>query len=280
VGRFSDGEVRVDIPENVRGKDVFNLQSTCPPVNENLVELLVMMDALKRASAARINAVIPYYGYGRQDEKDKPRVSITAKLIANLLMEAGADRIIAVDLHSDQIEGFFSIPVDHIHGTQVLADDLRKRLGGGEIILAPDSGGVGRARRFAELLGAGLAMVDQRTEENEPFARIVGQVGGKRVIIVDDMVDTGRILLRAVYGAVAAGAASVEACCVHAVLSGDAVDKLEASPMDLFTVTDTIPLTTRSERSGKLRTVSMAPVLAEAVRRVHDGVSVSAMFVR
>jgi len=280
VGRFSDGEVRVDIPENVRGKDVFILQSTCPPVNENLVELLVMMDALKRASAARINAVIPYYGYGRQDEKDKPRVSITAKLIANLLMEAGADRIIAVDLHSDQIEGFFSIPVDHIHGTQVLADDLRKRLGGGEIILAPDSGGVGRARRFAELLGAGLAMVDQRTEENEPFARIVGQVGGKRVIIVDDMVDTGRILLRAVYGAVAAGAASVEACCVHAVLSGDAVDKLEASPMDLFTVTDTIPLTTRSERSGKLRTVSMAPVLAEAVRRVHDGVSVSAMFVR
>jgi len=280
VGRFSDGEVRVDIPENVRGRDVFILQSTCPPVNENLVELLVMMDALRRASAARINAVIPYYGYGRQDEKDKPRVSIAAKLIANLLMEAGADRVIAVDLHSDQIEGFFSIPVDHVHGTQVLADDLRKRLRGGEIILAPDAGGVQRARRFAELLGAGLAMVDQRTEENEPFARIVGQVKGRRVIIVDDMVDTGRILLRAVYGAVAAGAASVEACCVHAVLSGGAVDKLEASPIELLTVTDTVPLTTGSKRCGKLRTVTMAPVLAETVRRVHDGVSVSAMFAR
>ncbi|MBP8645641.1 MAG: ribose-phosphate pyrophosphokinase [Syntrophobacteraceae bacterium] len=278
VGRFSDGEVRVDIPENVRGRDVFILQSTCPPVNENLVELLVMMDALRRASAARINAVIPYYGYGRQDEKDKPRVSIAAKLIANLLSAAGADRLISVDLHSEQIEGFFGIPVDHVQGVQVLAEDLRGRLRGDEIVLAPDAGGVQRARRFAKLLTANLAIVDQRTEEKEPFARIVGQVRGKRVIIVDDMVDTGRVLLRAVHGAMAAGAASVEACCVHALLSGNAMEKIESSPLDLLTVTDTIPPAAWSTRSSKFRTVSMAPVLAEIIRRVHEGLSVSVMF--
>jgi ribose-phosphate pyrophosphokinase len=280
VKRFSDGEVRVEIQENLRGMDVYVIQSTCPPVNENLVELLVMIDAIKRASARRINAVIPYYGYGRQDEKDKPRVSIAAKVAADLLTVAGANRIITVNLHADQIQGFFNIPVDHLLGTEVLVEDLRNRLKGNEVVVAPDAGGVERARRFAKLLNVELAIVDHRGTEDGGRGSIVGKVEGRSVIILDDMVDTGRTLVRAANGAHAAGAASIDACCVHAILSGNSIENLEASPLRTLTVTDTIPLSEQMQSCRKIRSVSIAPLLAEAIRRVHYEESISSIFAR
>lgn len=280
MGRFSDGEVRVEIGENVRGADVYVLQSTCPPVNENLVELLVIMDALKRASARRINTVIPYYGYGRQDQKDKPRVSLSAKMVADLLVVAGASRVITIDLHADQIQGFFNIPVDHLFGTDVLLSDLKSSLQGNEVIVAPDSGGVERARTFASRLKADLAIMDYRGGGAGPYSQIVGDVRGRRVVILDDMVDTARTLIRAVEGAAAAGAASVEAYCVHALLSGSAVEKIESSPLQSLTVTDTIPLRESAMGCEKIRTVSVAPMLAEVIRRVHYEESVSSLFTR
>jgi len=280
VGRFSDGEVRVEIGENVRGKDAYVLQSTCPPVNENLMELLVVMDALKRASARRVNCVVPYYGYGRQDQKDKPRVALTAKMVADLLVVAGASRVITVDLHADQIQGFFNIPVDHLYGTEVLLSDLKVRLQGNEVIVAPDAGGVERARTFAERLGAYLAILDYRRAEAGPYAQIVGDVRGRRVVILDDMVDTGQTLIRAAEGAVAAGAASVEACAVHALLSGDAVERIESSSLESLTVTDTVPRDEKAARCEKIRTVSVASMLAEVIRRVHYEESVSSLFTR
>jgi len=280
VGRFSDGEVRVEIGENVRGKDAYVLQSTCPPVNENLMELLVIMDALKRASARRVTCVVPYYGYGRQDQKDKPRVALTAKMVADLLVVAGASRVITVDLHADQIQGFFNIPVDHLYGTEVLLSDLKVRLQGNEVIVAPDAGGVERARTFAERLGAFLAILDYRRAEAGPYAQIVGDVRGRRVVILDDMVDTGQTLIRAAEGAVAAGAASVEACAVHALLSGDAVERIESSALQSLTVTDTVPRDEKAARCEKIRTVSVASMLAEVIRRVHYEESVSSLFTR
>jgi ribose-phosphate pyrophosphokinase len=278
VGRFSDGEVRVEIEDSVRGMDVFVLQSTSPPVNERLMELLVMIDALKRASARRINAVTPYYGYGRQDEKEKPRVPITAKMVADLVTVAGADRLMAIDLHADQIEGFFEIPVDHIPGTAVLLEDVKKALRGDEIVVAPDASGVGRARGFARRLGVDLAIMDHRGTGDLPYSRIVGDVKGRRVIILDDMVDTGNTLVRACVGATAAGAAVVDAYCVHGIFSGIAVERLESAPLRSVTVTDTVPLSEKARRLEKIRTVSIAPMLARVIQRVHKEESVSALF--
>ena len=278
VGRFSDGEVRVEIEDSVRGMDVFVLQSTFPPVNENLMELLVMIDALKRASARRINAVSPYYGYGRQDEKEKPRVPITAKMVADLVTVAGANRLLAIELHADQIEGFFEIPVDHIPGTEILLEDVKTALRGDEIVVAPDAAGVGRARRFARRLGVDLAIMDHRGTGDLPYSRIVGDVKNRRVIILDDMVDTGSTLVRAGAGATAAGAAIVDAYCVHGIFSGTALERLESSPLRSVTVTDTVPLSERARRSEKIRTVSIAPMLAQVIQCVHKEESVSELF--
>jgi ribose-phosphate pyrophosphokinase len=276
VSRFSDGEVRVEISENVRGKDIYVLQSTCPPVNENIMELLVLIDALKRASAQRVNAIVPYYGYGRQDQKDKPRVAIAAKVVADLLCVAGADRVIAIDLHADQIQGFFTIPVDHLQGTMVFVHVLQESLRGDEIVVAPDSGGVERARLFASRLKLDLALMDYR--ENGTLPRIVGNVKSRRVIILDDLIDTGRTVVRTANVAKAAGADIVDACCVHPVLSGDAVENIVSSPIGMLMVTDTIPLSESAEKCGKIVTVSIAPMLAEVVKRVHFEESISSIF--
>lgn len=277
ITRFCDGEVRVEIGENVRGKDTYVLQSTCPPVNENIMEMLVMMDALKRASARRINAIIPYYGYGRQDQKDKPRVPIISKVVADLLAVAGADRVIAIDLHADQIQGFFDIPVDHLFGTAVFINELRNELRGNEIVVAPDSGGVERARFFASRLHLDLALMDYR-EENGSYPRIVGNVNGRRVIILDDMVDTAKTITRTARVAHAAGAAIVDACCVHPVLSGNAVENIVSSAIRTLMVTDTIPLSSEAQGCGKITVVSIAPMLAEVVKRVHFEESISSIF--
>jgi ribose-phosphate pyrophosphokinase len=277
ITRFSDGEIRVEVGENVRGKDTYVMQSTCPPVNENLMELLVMMDALKRASARRINAVIPYYGYGRQDQKEKPRVPLSAKVVADLLSVAGADRVITIDLHADQIQGFFEIPVDHMFGTIVLSDALDREIRGNGIVVAPDSGGAERARLFASRLKLDMALMDYR-EGNGHLPRIVGNVKGKRVIILDDLVDTARTILRTSEAAVLAGAETVEVCAVHPVLSGPALKNIEASPIRRIMVTDTIPLSESARACEKIHIVSIAPMLAEVVRRVHFEEQLSPLF--
>jgi ribose-phosphate pyrophosphokinase len=278
VGRFSDGEVRVEISQNVRGLDAYVIQSLCPPVNENLIELLVILDALKRASARRINAVVPYYGYGRQDQKDKPRVAIAAKVVADLLTVSGLNRLITIDLHANQIQGFFNVPVDHLYGTEVLLEDARKNLRGNDTVVAPDAGGVERARRFAKRLNVDLAIMDHRGTECLPSSCIVGDVAGRPVLIVDDMVDTGKTLVNAVDAAHAAGASSIDAYCVHAVLSENALARIDRSPLRSLTVTDTIPQSERTASFGKLRTVSIAPILAEVIKRVHNEDSVSSLF--
>jgi len=280
VGRFSDGEVRIEIHENVRGMDVFVLQSISPPVNDNLLELLVMVDALKRASANRINVVVPYYGYGRQDQKEKPRVPITAKVVADLLTAAGAHRLVTIDLHSEQIQGFFRIPVDHLSATEVLLEDLRQRLRGGEIVVAPDANGVPRARSFADRLKVDLAILDYRRTGGEPYVQIVGNVKNRRVVILDDMINTGKTLERTAQGAMLAGAASVEAYGVHALLSQNAVRRLEGSSLSVVTVTDSVAPSAEAESSRIIRSVSIAPLLAEAVRRIHYEESLSAMFLK
>jgi ribose-phosphate pyrophosphokinase len=280
VGRFSDGEVRVEVRQNVRGMDVYVIQSTCPPINENLMELLVLIEALKRASARRINAIIPYYGYGRKDKKDKPRVAITGKVVADLLAVAGCQRVITIDLHADQIQGFFDIPVDHLWGVGVLLEEVRNDIEGNEVVVAPDAGGVDRARTFAKQLGLDLAIMDHRRTDNESCSYIVGNVKDRRVLILDDMVDTGRTLDRAVRSAAAAGAASIDAYSVHAVLSGTALERLEDSPLRSLTVADTIPLSQKAMSWGKIRVVSTAPMLSEVIRRVHYEESVSSLSVK
>jgi ribose-phosphate pyrophosphokinase len=277
ITRFSDGEIRVEVGENVRGKDTYVIQSTCPPVNENLMELLVIMDALKRASARRINVVIPYYGYGRQDQKEKPRVPLSAKVVADLLSVAGADRVITIDLHADQIQGFFDIPVDHMFGTIVLSDALDKEMRGNGIVVAPDSGGAERARLFASRLKLDMALMDYR-EENGHYPKIVGNVKGKKVIILDDLIDTARTILRTAKAAVLAGAESVDVCAVHPVLSGPALENIEASPIRRIMVTDTIPLSESAKACEKIHIVSIAPMLAEVVKRVHFEEQLSPLF--
>jgi ribose-phosphate pyrophosphokinase len=277
IGRFSDGEIRVELCENVRGKDTYVLQSTCPPVNENLMELLVIIDALKRASARRVTVIIPYYGYGRQDQKNKPRVPIAAKVVADLLSIAGADHVITIDLHADQIQGFFRIPVDHLLGTTALIEAIRGELTGDEIVIAPDANGTPRARFFAERLKLDLAIMDNR-EENGSYPKIVGNVKGRKVIILDDMIDTGKTVVRTAGAACQALAAGITVCAVHPLFSGMSVEKVEESAIEKVLVTDTIPLCEKAKACEKIQVVSIAPMLAEVIKRLHFEESISSIF--
>ena len=281
VKTFSDGEIQVDIDESVRGMDVFAIQSTCTPGNTNLMELLIMIDALKRASANRITAVLPYYGYARQDRKVSPRAPITAKLVADLITTAGANRVLAMDLHAGQIQGFFNIPVDHLFAAPVLLEYLRDRFEGQLVIISPDAGGVERARAFAKRLKAGLAIIDKRRDSpNEAkFMNLIGEVQGMEAIIFDDLVDTAGTLVEAASALASKGAKSVFACCVHPVLSGPAVQRLNHSIIQEVTVTNTIPLRPEAAASPKIKVLSVAKLLAEAIKRIHFNDSVSSLFV-
>jgi ribose-phosphate pyrophosphokinase len=278
VSRFSDGEIFIQINENVRGADVFVIQPTCPPVNDTLMELLIMIDALKRASAHRITAVLPYYGYARQDRKVQPRVPISAKLVADLLEAAGVDRVLALDLHAGQIQGFFTVPVDHLFAAPVIIDYLGKKDLQDPVIVSPDAGGVERARAIAKRLKAGLAIIDKRREAPNvaQVMHLIGEVEGKDAVVIDDMIDTAGTLVQAVGALEREGARRILACGVHPVLSGPAMDRLKASPLEEVVVTNSIPV----ERRGSLITVlSVAPLLGEAIRRIHDEESVSTLFV-
>ncbi|RMG96924.1 MAG: ribose-phosphate pyrophosphokinase [Candidatus Dadabacteria bacterium] len=282
VRRFSDGEVAVEIEESVRGWDVFVIQPTCPPVNDHLMELLVMMDALKRASAGSISVVMPYYGYARQDRKVNPRVPITAKLVADLITVAGADRILTVDLHAGQIQGFFDIPVDNLYATPVLLEEFRRRLPGEDmVVVSPDAGGVERARAFAKRLDAGLAIIDKRREKANvsEVMHIIGEVEGRDALLLDDMIDTAGTLTNAARALKENGARRVFAAATHPVLSGPAVDRIVDSPLEQVVVTDTIPLSARARESGKIHAVTVAGLLAEAIRRITECGSVSSLFV-
>lgn len=280
VGRFSDGEIQVKIEENVRGVDVFIVQPTCPPA-DNLLELLITADAAKRASAERITAVIPYFGYARQDKKDEPRVPISAKLVSNLISVSGADRILAMDLHVEQIQGFFDIPVDHLYAAPVMIDYFKQRGTRNLALIAPDQGGVGRARAIAKRLGGlPIAIIDKRRPAPnvaEVF-NVVGEVEGKRCLIVDDIVDTGGSLVKAAQALKENGAKQVLAFCTHPVLSGNAIEKLRDSPIESLVVTNTIPLV-REKKHPKLTVLSVAELLGEAMKRIHQSESVSSLFV-
>jgi ribose-phosphate pyrophosphokinase len=282
IGRFSDGEVQVEITENVRGGDVFVIQSTCTPTNDHLMELLLMLDAFKRASASRITAVVPYYGYARQDRKVAPRVPISAKLVADLITTAGAARVLTVDLHAGQIQGFFNIPVDNVYATPVLLEYLRERIGRREVtVISPDAGGVERARAFAKRLDANLAIIDKRRSRANEVAemQIIGDVDGRVAVIVDDMIDTAGTLSAAAEAVRNAGAPMVLACATHAVLSGPAIERLNKSHLDELIVTDTIPLRTEATSVPKLRVLSVAHLIGEAIRRTHDEASISSLFI-
>ncbi|MES2918975.1 MAG: ribose-phosphate pyrophosphokinase [Pseudomonadota bacterium] len=282
VGRFSDGEIAIEINDNVRGKDVFILQSTCNPTNDNLMEIIVMADALRRASAGRITAVLPYFGYARQDRRPRSaRVPITAKVVADMLTTVGVDRVLTVDLHADQIQGFFDIPVDNIYASPVLLADLVKQGYENLMVVSPDVGGVVRARAVAKQLDdADLAIIDKRRPKaNESqVMHIIGDVKGRDCVIVDDMVDTAGTLCKAAAALKDHGARRVLAYCTHAVLSGAALKNITGSALDELVVTDTIPLTDEARASGRIRQVSLAPMLAETVRRINNEESISAMF--
>jgi len=284
VSQFSDGEVFVQVNENVRGADVFVIQPTCPPVNHNLMELLIMVDALRRASASRITAVIPYYGYARQDRKVQPRVPITAKLVADLIAAAGTHRVLTIDLHAAQIQGFFNIPVDHLFAAPVLLKYFQQRLAEGVwenlVVVAPDAGGVERARAFAKRLGTSLAIMDKRrTAANEAkIMHVIGDVRGRDVILLDDIIDTAGTICQAVSALKEEGARRVLASCAHAVLSGPALKRLEESAIEEVVVTNTIPLR-GEQRSPKVTVLSVASLLAEAIHRIHNETSVSSLFV-
>ncbi|MCL5259636.1 MAG: ribose-phosphate pyrophosphokinase [Nitrospirae bacterium] len=285
VSSFSDGEIRVRIDENVRGSDVFVIQSLSDPVNNNLMELLVMLDALKRASAKRITAVLPYYAYARQDRKDQPRVPITAKLVADLITTAGATRVLTLDLHTGQLQGFFNIPVDHLHGTPVLIEPLRKLAQGqGDeklVLLSPDAGGVERTRAFAKRLQVPLAIIDKRREgpNQSQVMNIIGDVVGRTAIILDDMIDTAGTITHGATAAIDAGAKRVIAVATHAVLSGPALERLNKSMLDEIIVTNSIPLRGKEEICSKIRVYSVAPLLGEAIKRIHEEESVSSLFI-
>jgi len=285
VMEFSDGEVFVQVNENVRGADVFVIQPTCHPVNRNIMELLIMIDALKRASAFRITAVIPYYGYGRQDRKVQPRVPITAKLVADLITAAGAHRVLTMDLHAGQIQGFFNIPVDHLFAAPVLLQYFQERLGQGTwkdlVVVSPDAGGVERARAFAKRLGTSLAIMDKRrTGPNEAkIMHVIGDVTGRDVILLDDMIDTAGSITQAVQALRLEGARRIVAGCTHAVLSGQAFERLERSEIEEVVVTNTIPLREDLACAKKVTVLSVAPLLGEAIRRIHTETSVSSLFV-
>jgi ribose-phosphate pyrophosphokinase len=281
VTTFSDGETRVEINENVRGMDVFIIQSTCPPVNVTCMELLIMIDALKRASADRITAVVPYYGYGRQDRKVAPRAPITAKLMADLITTAGANRVLSMDLHAGQIQGFFNIPVDNLFATPVLFDYMKKNFIDNTVVVSPDTGGVERARAFGKRLGASLAIIDKRREgPNEAeVMNIIGNVKGKRIIILDDMIDTAGTVVQAARAMKDAGALEISICCTHPVLSGPALDRIEGSEINEVIVTDTIPLSDRAKNCKKIKVLSVSGILGEAVRRIYYNDSVSSLFI-
>jgi ribose-phosphate pyrophosphokinase len=281
VRQFSDGEVHLQVQENVRGADVFVVQPTCTPVDKHLMELLLMMDALKRASAERITAVLPYYGYARQDRKDRPRMPISAKLVASLLERAGANRILALDLHAAQIQGFFDVPVDHLFSTPVMIDYFYPMKGETLTVVSPDAGGVERARAFAKRLDAPLAIIDKRrTEVNiAEVMHIVGEVEGQHCLIVDDLIDTAGTLVKAAEAMLAQGAKSVSCCATHAVLSGPAVERIEASAITEVVVTNSIPLSERASRCSRIRVLSVAPLLAQAIQSIHEDGSVSTLFV-
>jgi ribose-phosphate pyrophosphokinase len=280
VTRFSDGEVFVQINENVRGTDVFVIQPTCPPANDTLMELLIMIDAFKRASAGRITAVVPYYGYARQDRKVQPRVPITAKLVADLLAAAGVDRVLALDLHAGQIQGFFNVPVDHLFaGPPVIVEYLNKKSFHDPVVVAPDAGGVERARAIAKRLNAGLAIIDKRRDGPNVAVvmHLIGDVRDKDAIVIDDMIDTAGTLVQAVGALEREGARRIIAGGVHAVLSGPAVERLRHAPIEEIVVTNSIPLPAE-KRLPNMTVLTVAPLLGEAIRRIHDEESVSTLF--
>jgi ribose-phosphate pyrophosphokinase len=282
VSAFSDGETRVEINENVRGMDVFIIQPTCPPVNVTLMELLIMIDAARRASADRITAVIPYYGYGRQDRKVAPRAPISAKLVADLITKAGANRILAMDLHAGQIQGFFNIPVDNLFATPVLLDYIKKNFQCDNLVtVSPDSGGVERARAFGKRLGASLAIIDKRREgPNEAqVMNIIGHVKGKKVILLDDMIDTAGTVVQAAKALKEEGALEISVCCTHPVLSGPAIERIEQSDLKEVIVTDTIPLHEKAKACSRIKVLSVSGLLSEAVRRIYYNDSVSSLFI-
>jgi len=278
---FSDGETQIEIHENIRNMDVFVLQSTCPPVNNNLMELLIIIDALRRSSAKRITAVIPYYGYGRQDRKVKPRVPISAKLVADLITVAGAHRVVSMDLHAGQIQGYFNIPVDNIFAAPLLLKHIRGHFSDNLVIVSPDAGGVERARAFAKRLNASLAIIDKRRDvPNVAEAmNIIGNVEGKTAIILDDMVDTAGTLTQAATALKNRGTSEIYACCTHPVLSGPSIERIETSPIDHLVVTNTIPLNKKAQSCSKIEVLSVAELLGETIKRIFNSDSVSTLFV-
>ncbi|WP_185268583.1 ribose-phosphate pyrophosphokinase [Halopseudomonas xiamenensis] len=281
VSRFSDGEVSVELNENVRGKDVFVIQPTCAPTNDNLMELIVMTDALRRSSASRITAVIPYFGYARQDRRPRSaRVPISAKVVADMLDVVGVDRVLTVDLHADQIQGFFDIPVDNIYGSPVLIDDIQDQRLDNLLIVSPDIGGVVRARAVAKSLGVDLAIIDKRRPKanQSEVMHIIGEVENRNCILVDDMVDTAGTLCAAAKALKDFGATRVSAYCTHPILSGKAIDNINASVLDELVVTNTIPLSPAADHCERIRQLDMAPIIAEAMRRISNEESISAMF--
>jgi ribose-phosphate pyrophosphokinase len=281
VSRFSDGEVYFQILENVRGKDVFVIQPTCSPVDTTLVELLLMIDAFKRASARRITAVLPYFGYARQDRKDKPRVPISAKLVADVLSTAGASRALTMDLHVPQIQGFFDIPVDHLFAAPVMIDHFQ-RLNLSELtVVSPDAGGTERARAYAKKLNANLAIIDKRREEANvaEVVNIVGEVRGRNALIVDDIIDTAGTLVKSAEAIMKKGAQNVYACCTHPVLSGPAVKRINESSLEQVVVTNSIPLSSEGARSTKIQVLSVAELLGKAIKSIHEESSVSSLFI-
>lgn len=281
VSTFSDGEILVQIEENVRGMDVFVVQSCSDPINKHIMELLVILDALKRSSARRITAVIPYYGYARQDRKDQPRVPVTAKLVADLITTAGAGKVLTMDLHAGQIQGFFNIPVDHLYATPVILDHLRSMDLKDLVVVSPDAGGVERARAFAKRLKANLAIIDKRREgpNQARIMNIIGEVEGRDVLLLDDMIDTAGTITQGAQACADQGAHRILAGCTHAVLSGPALQRLNDSVLDRVIVTNTIPLSGKDQVCKKIEVLSVAPLLGEAIRRIHNEESVSSLFV-
>lgn len=280
VTHFSDGEIYVEVGENVRSVNCFVVQSTCSPPNQSLMELLIMIDALKRASAGSIVAIIPYFGYARQDRKAKPRTPITAKLVANLITAAGADRALAMDLHAGQIQGFFNVPVDHLYALPVLLDYITKKKISDLVVVSPDAGGVERARAFAKRLQANLAIIDKRREgpNQAQIMNIIGDVQGKSVMLLDDMIDTAGTIVQGAQACADKGAREVWAACTHAVLSGPALDRITKSCLSQVVVTNTIPLRGKEQACPRLHQLSVAPLLGEAIRRIHEDESVSSLF--
>lgn len=279
VSHFSDGEINVNISETVRGIDVFIVQPTCTPVNDNLMETLILIDAVKRASAGRVNAVVPYYGYARQDRKTKAREPITAKLVANLFTTAGADRVISMDLHAAQIQGYFDIPVDHLSGVPILAEYFKDLVDEETVVVSPDLGGVTRARAFANLLDLPIAIIEKRRPKANvsEVMNVIGDINGKNVILIDDIIDTAGTIAKAASVLKNFGAKKVYGCATHGVLSGPAIERIRDSELEKFIITDTIPLP-EDKKIEKIEVVSVAPLFAEAIKRIHDNESVSKLF--